>query len=155
MTTHSPAAPSRDANANAIVTGVVYLADGTTETVEELDAWADAFENDDRPSPLTAPRPGRPNLARRRGHPDGDQGESPRITIRVPTDLLNRIDTGAASAAVTRAEFVRAAIEIHVAHHEAAYDLADLDHYLDFFAIYPMRHLEARAFSDAGAPCPS
>lgn len=152
MTTHSPAAPTRDANAN--ITGVVYLADGTTETVEELDAWADAFENDDRPTPLTAPRPGRPNLARRRGHPDGDQGESPRITIRVPTDLLNRIDTGAATAAVTRAEFVREALEIHVSHHQASYDLADLDH-LDFLAIYPMRHLEAQASSDAGAPCPS
>lgn len=153
MTTHSPAAQTRGANGN--ITGVVYLADGTTETVEELDAWADAFENDDRPRPLTPPRPGRPNLARRRGQPEGDQGESPRITIRVPTDLLNRIDAGAASAVVTRAEFVREALEVHVAHNEAAHDLADLDHYLDFLAIYPMRHLQGQTSSDAGAPCPS
>ncbi len=153
MTTHSPAAPTRDANGS--ITGTVYLADGTTETVEELDAWADAFENDDHPRPLTPPRPGRPNLARRRGHPDGDPGESPRITIRVPTDLLNRIDARAASAVVTRAEFVREAIEIHVAHNEAAHGLADLGHYLDFLAIYPMRHLEDQTASDAGASCPS
>lgn len=108
MTTHSPTGQTR--NAEGDITGVVHLADGTTETVEQLDAWADAFENDDRPTPLNPPRPGRPNLARRHGHHDTD-GESPRITVRLPQPLLDRIDTAAATVGSTRAELLRRAIE--------------------------------------------
>ncbi len=108
MTAHSPAGQTRDAEGN--ITGVVHLADGTTETVDQLNAWADAFENDDRPAPLNPPRPGRPNLARRHGHHNTD-GESPRITVRLPQPLLDRIDTAAALTRSNRADLLRHALQ--------------------------------------------
>ncbi len=108
MTTTIPTGQTRDLNGN--ITGTVHLADGTTETVDQLNAWADAFEDDDRPTPLTPPRPGRPNLARRHGHHNTD-GESPRITVRLPQPLLDRMDTAAATVGSTRADLLRHAIE--------------------------------------------
>lgn len=54
--------------ARAEPSDVVRLADGTTETVGELHAWADEFENNDNPGPLTPPRAGPVDVAGRRGH---------------------------------------------------------------------------------------
>ena len=108
MTTTISTGQTRDPNGN--LTGTVHLADGTTETVDQLNAWADTFENDDHPAPLNPPRLGRPNLARRRGHHD-TKGESPRITVRLPQALLDRVDTAATAGRTNRADLLRHALQ--------------------------------------------
>lgn len=47
----APGRPTRDDAGN--VTGTVHLADGTTETVDQLTAWADAFEACDPTGPTS------------------------------------------------------------------------------------------------------
>lgn len=94
---------SRDEHGNVI--GAVELADGTVETVDELDAWADAFEAAEVPPTLAPPRrrPGRPSL--------DTTGQSPRVIARVPQALIDRTDHAAALFGLSRAEVIRAALE--------------------------------------------
>lgn len=101
--TDSPRHPqSHDERGNLI--GHVVLADGTIESVADLDAWADAFEAADDPAPLTPPRRGRPSLA-------NDEGESPRVTVRLPRALLARADAAAQTLQGNRADLIRVALE--------------------------------------------
>jgi hypothetical protein len=93
---------ARDERGNLI--GDVVLADGTTEAVDALDAWAEAFEADDNPRPLSPARRGRPSLA-------NDEGESPRVTVRLPRALLAEADAAAKTLGGNRADLVRAALE--------------------------------------------
>lgn len=100
--TRHPQAQARDERGNLI--GDIALADGTTESVDALNAWAEAFEADDNPRPLSRPRRGRPSLA-------DDGRESPRVTVRLPRALLAETDAAAAALGGNRADLVRAALE--------------------------------------------
>lgn len=93
---------SHDERGNLI--GHVALADGTTESVDALNAWAEAFETADDPQPLTPPRRDRPSLT-------NDPGQSPRFTVRLPRALLAEADAAAKTLGGNRPDLVRIALE--------------------------------------------
>jgi hypothetical protein len=102
---------SHDERGNLI--GHVALADGTIESVDALNAWADAFEAAENPQPLTPPRRGRPSLT-------NDPGESPRVTVRLPRALLAEADAAAKTLGGNRADLVRVALEQYLRTHATA-----------------------------------
>ncbi len=117
---------SHDERGNLI--GSVALADGTIESVDALNAWAEAFEAAEDSQPLTPPRRGRPSLT-------NDPGESPRVTVRLPRALLVETDAAAKTLGSNRADLVRVALEQYLSAHAAAAALEPIQRNTDLAAI--------------------